>query len=186
MSRSFYINGESLVYVKGAAGTNIASLSELALSDNPITVTVIPKHKDIIVDAWGEAPPEVQFKLAEVIVNIPMIHFDATVFEECVRLAMGGATNPGQMARAGTLMGGGVTRFAAGNKYISLNIVSPQASRPWRFLSAYLTQPIGQWPLGTEKSVVQTQWRVIPYTTDPYGAGVGAQNYTLWDRNLDS
>ncbi len=186
MSRNWFINGESMVYVKGPAGSLIANLQELGLSDNPIQITMVPKHKDINLDAWGEAPADVQFKLAEVIITMGLIHFDPLILMDCVRLSMGGAAQFGRMARAGTLMGGAVPRFHASNKLVGVTIASPQEGLPWRFLTCYLAQPIGQWPLGTEKSVVQLQFRCIPYTYDPWQGGAGASNWVLFDNIPDS
>lgn len=185
MARTVFVNGESMVYVKGAAGTNIANISELGLSDNPIAITLNPRHKDVNLDAWGEAPMDVQWKLMDVQISIPLLQFDLAVLKECVRLSMGGANAAGRMGRAGTLLGNGLGRFVAGNKYVGLNIASPVGQNPWRFYFAYLVAPM-TFPTGTEKTTVRTEWRAIPYTTDPWQAGAGALNYPIFDFTLDS
>jgi hypothetical protein len=188
MARDFYINGESMVYVKSNLTSLIPSITELGLSDTSIRVRPQFRHRPIKVDAWGDAPPEVQMMLATMEVSISLVHFDSAVLDECLRLSLGGAATAGALPRAGTRLGGGVARFAAGNNYISLNIASPQASRPWRFYTAYMTGPPIEFPLGTERSVVTTNWTVIPYTTDPWNAGAGASNNggLLFDRTLDN
>lgn len=187
MARAFFINGESLVQVKGRSDSSIGSLSELGLAEGPIRVRPRNFHKDINVDAWGMAPPDVQWMLGDLTVAMTLIHFDPAVLETCLMLSQGGGqASVGQFNRAGTLMGNNTARFGAGNNYIGLNITSPVASRPYRFYYAYLPDDAIDWPLGTEKSVVELRWRVVPFTTDPYGGGTGARNYILWDRTADT
>ena len=187
MARDYFINGESLVSFKGNSASSIGSLTQLGLSTDPIRVTLELHHKDIIVDAWGpEVPADVQQFLAAVTVNINFIHIDRTVLDYCLQESMGGTTAVGTLARAGLRLGGGVSRFAVGNHYIGLNISSPVAAKPWRFYFAYLTGTPVDVPLGTEKSVISTTWRVIPYTTDPYGGGTGSLGTLLWDHILDT
>lgn len=187
MSRDFQINGESLVKVKGMTGTAIGSLSELGLSPGPINVTFDFRHRDINVDAWGgEIPADVQGMLAAVNINMPLIHIDYDILNACMRESMCGSSATGTLVRAGTRMGGNAARFAAGNHYIGVNILSPIIARPYRFLFSYLTGPPVVIPLGTEKSVFQLNWRVIPYTQDPWGNGSGATGQVLWDNNLDT
>ena len=186
MARAWYINGESMVQVKGPAGTLLANVQQLGLSDGPIRVQPKFIHKDIQVDAWGQTvPPEVQFMLAEVSISMNLVNVDVPVLQQCIQEAMGGALVYGQLARAGTLMGGNVVQYNANNHYISLGILSPVGGIPYRFITSYLTgQPL-EIPLGTEKSVFQLNWRCIPWTLDPWQGGTGAQNYPLWDNNVD-
>lgn len=198
MSRDFYINGESLVQVKGRTDCDIASLSQLGLSADPITVSPVFKHEDINVDAWGQAPADVQWMLAEVMISMNLIHFDPAVLAVCMRLSMGGGgTQYGQMGRAGQRLGNNLPRFApsqvnpatgnlAGNNYIGLNITSPVEALPYRFIFSYLANPPMTLPLGAKKSIVQVNFRAIPYTQDPYGGGTGAFGYQLWDNTLDT
>lgn len=201
MARDFHINGESMVFVKGAAGTLIASLTQLGLADSPIVVTPRSHYADINVDAWGgrEVPVDVQYKLSDITVQINLIHYDREVLRTCLQLSMGGGLIPGgidgALGRTGTRLGGGVGRFAAGNSYIGLNIASPVDGLPWRFYYAYLADNPATYPLGAEKSVVQTVWRVVPYTNDPWGggtaqpntvAGTGSAGAVLFDHVLDT
>ena len=191
MARGFVINGESLILVKGRADSGIGALSELGLTDGPILVKPDYRHMDIQVDAYGgEVPPEVQYKLAFATVTMSLVHFDPAILAICQMESQAGAPSEGQVGRAGALMGNGVARFAAGgtlgNHYIGVNITSPVIGRPWRFLTAYMTGPPLQYPLGTERSVVVVNWRAIPYQIDPYGGGVGAYGQYIYDRTLDT
>lgn len=186
MVRDYQINGESMVSVKGPAGSAISSLTQLGLADSPIQISMNFVHEDIPVDAWGRrVPPETQFMLAECDVRMTLIHYDPGVLDECLRLSMAGAPSVGQLPRAGTRMGGGQPRFASGNNFIGLNILSPVAMKPWRFFFSYLAQTPMTYPLGTERSIVSLNWRVIPYTQDPWNDGSGAQGTTLWDYSTD-
>lgn len=191
MARDFQINGPCLALVKGRADSGIGTLQELGLAEGPIRVSLEFRHRDMQVDAWGgEIPPDVQFMLAAVNVFIPLIHFDRSILDVCIAESMGGAPAIGQLAGAGRRMGNNLPRFAGGgvdgNHYISLNLTSPVGLKPWRFYTTYLVNNPADFPLGTEKSMVQTQWRCIPYTTDPYQAGAGAQGWPLWDHTNDA
>jgi hypothetical protein len=191
MARDFFINGESLVLVKGRADSSIGTLSQLGLTDGPIRVRLESRYLEIQVDAWGsEIPAEVQYKLSAVDISMNLVHLDRDVLDVCLMESMGGAPVIGQTARAGARLGNGLGRFAAGgalgNHYIGLNITSPVASKPWRFFFTYLVGPPMEFPLGTERSIVTLNWRAIPYTTDPYGAGTGAYGASIWDYTLET
>jgi hypothetical protein len=200
MARDFEIQGESLVYVKGNTASAIPIMTQLALSPDAIRVSPVVHHEDCNVDAWGRAPADVQWMLAEARISMTVVHFDPAVLQECVRLSMGGAVGTtlgfGSMARAGTRLGNNAPRFGqnlttgAYNNYIGLNISAPINNLPWRFFYAYLMDPPFDWPLGTRRSITTLNWRVVPYTQDPAniinGIITGAQNYQLWDRTLDS
>lgn len=185
MARSLYINGESMVYVKGPAGSAIASLTEFGLCEDQARITLHPIHSEVRLDAWGGAPMDVQRMNSFATVTLRMLQFDADVLAELVRLTTGGNLE-GRVGRAGPVMGGGVARFLPGNNYVGLNIASPQMGRPWRFLSAYLKDPIGEYPLGTLRSTIPVFFQCIPYTSDPWQAGLGAQNYPLFDHTPDT
>ena len=198
MSRDFYINGESMVTVKGNPILGLGTLVQLGLTADPITVTHNFKHRDMNVDAYGGPegiPPDVQWMLGEVYVQMTLIHFDPAVLALCHQAAMGGALAEGSVARAGTRLGANGPRFGGGNVYIGLNIASPVVARPWRFWYSYIVGAPAQWPLGTEKSIVQLTWRCIPYTQDPWGgsasqpntvAGGGAGGAIIYDRTADT
>lgn len=189
MARDYKINGESMVAVKSNPLSTIGSLTNLGLSDGPIIWTPNYRHMDIAVDAWGGdqgPPPEIQCFLADVTIRMTLVHFDRGVLEECMRLSLGGGGAEGTLPRAGSRMGNGAARFAAGNNFIGLNISSPVEGRPMRFLFAYLTGPPVEYPVGTRRSVVACNWRAVPYTVDPWNGGVGAQGTVLWDHTSDT
>jgi len=193
MGRDFVIQGESLVNVKANPNTLMPSSTQLGLAYDAIRVRPIVHHEDCTVDAWGSAPADVQWMLAEAHVTMNLTHVDPAILQECVRLSMGGATGTtagfGSFARAGTRLGNNQPRFAVGNNYIGLNITAPIDNLPWRFFFAYLMDPPFEWPLGTRRSIISLNWRVVPFTQDPAGivGGVitGATNYQLWDRGSD-
>jgi hypothetical protein len=197
MARDYFINGECLVTVKGRSDSLIAASTQFGLSTDQIRVSPRLKYKDMQVEAWGEGTPETQWMLADLTISMNLIHFDEAILEEVSRLSMGGAPAFGQLARAGTRMGGNLPRFSPGNNYVSVGITSPVAAKPWRFYYCYIPEALfgGGWPLGAEKSVIPVSFRCIPYTTDPYGGGAaqpntvfgtGAQGAFLFDRGADS
>lgn len=190
MARNYFVNGETLVLVKGASDTGIANLSQLGLAADPVRITPIFRHQDVNVDAWGQAPAEIQWMLAEVQVTMTLIHFDRDVLNTCLALSMGGGqVTVGQVARAGARLGNNVQFPAAGWKFIVLQLSSPVGGINWQFNACYLTNPPMEFPLGVEKSMVPLNWRVIPYPgtsthlpagSDPYGNSFGATNNQLW------
>lgn len=188
MGRDIYINGETMVNVKGNSGSAIGSLTQLGLTDPQgiVTITLNYNHDDILVDAFGpNVPMDEQVFLSDAEITMTLVHFDEAVLEECLRLSLA-APVFGQLSRAGTRMGANNARFAVGNSYIGLNIASPVAAKPWRFLTAYLTGPPVSWPLGTKRSLVSLKWRAVPYVQDPWGGGTGSQGVVLFDRTADT
>jgi hypothetical protein len=184
MPRIFYVNGETMVTVTGAAGTAISTLrTQLGLATNAVQVTQTYHQKDIIVDAYGQQnPPELQVFGGEAMITMDLVDFDPLVLAECIRLSMGGAPAEGLLARAGALMGGGVALGVAGNNYINLNLSSPVAGLPYNFPSAYLHQQPVVIPLGTEKSITRLTWRAIAYSVDPWNNGLGSFGAVLYNR----
>lgn len=185
MARGFFINGESLVLVKGRTDSAIGSLAQLGLSEQQIHVQPVLRHKDANVDAVGQGPADVQFMYSELRIRMSLIHVDRSILDTCLQLSMGGAPAIGQTPRAGSLMGNGLARFVAGNNYIGLNIASPVGNKPWRFYFAYLADNPWDFPLGTEKSIIQLNWRVVPYIVDPWNSGSGTTGNVIWDHVLD-
>jgi hypothetical protein len=189
MARGFFINGDTMVSVKGMAGSSIANLTQFGLASDQVRCTPQFYQRPIKVENWGEASPEIQNMLASVRISMNLVHFDRDVLDVCLQMAAANPNQPvGTMARTGTTMGNGLARFAAGNFFVSLNLYSPVAGKPWRFLTAYLdSQPV-QFPLGNERSVVNVQWLAVPYPPDgdPWNNGSGASGVVLWDHTLDS
>lgn len=196
MARDIFINGETMVRVRSGADSAIAAVKDLGLADGGIHIRLNSNHLDVTADAWGKAPFEIQYLLSDVIISMTLVHFDRTWLDECVRLSMGGGpASVGRTSRAGKRMGGGVAQFAAGNAFIGLALSSPVGSKPWRFYYSYLTGPPLEFPLGNERSLVQLNWRAIPYTDDPWGGGVaqptttagqGADEAIIWDHASDT
>lgn len=185
MTRNYFINGPTLAQVKGASDTAIATLSELGLSDQAIRVVPQYNHLDIPVDAWGKAPPEVQWMLGTLEISMSLVHFDRAVVKTLVGLSAC-SNAEGTFGQAGKRLGGGGARFAAGQSLVGLNLTSPTGGDPWRFFYAYLANAPMEFPLGTERSIITLNWRIIPYIIDPYNSGNGAEGYQLWDHTLDS
>jgi hypothetical protein len=186
MSRDIQVAGATMVWVKGAAGTSIASLSELGLPDSPIRITPDFRYLDVTADAWGEAPFEVQYKLASVYISMRLVHVDLSILDTCLQESQGGSAGPGLMTYAGSRLGNNAARFAATNHFIGLNIAAPVNGRPWRFFFAYLVGPPIVHPLGTERSLIDLNWRAIPYIADPWNAGLGSATAPLFDHTLDT
>jgi hypothetical protein len=200
--RDILINGESMVTVKGGAhlilsGTLVATLSQLGLSSKEITITPYFVHKDMIVDDFGaDAPADVQWKMAFARIRIPFIHVDKTVLGICVGESMGGSVE-GTCGPSGTPLGGGWPVFSSGNHLISLNIASPQLQYPWRFRATYMEGQPYEFPVGTNASIVMTNWRAIPYQpfllngigtsgSSIVGVEILSSGAVLWDRTPDT
>lgn len=195
MARGFQVTGECMVLVKGPAGSSIASLTQLGLSPDQITVTEGIHHQPIKVNAWGNgmAPADEQVFAIDATIQMTLVNFDITVLEECYRLGVA-APVFGQMPRTGALMGNGLARFAAGNNYIGLNITAPVNGLPYRFFYARLDQRLVL-PYGTERQVAQCNWYAYAYTNDPWGggtaqpntsAGTGSLGAQVFDHTLDT
>jgi hypothetical protein len=219
MGRAYYINGESLVRVKfGLHALNspfftATSLSyaypiyELGLTTDEIKLQFNFKHIDQKYSEWGDViPPDVMWNISDVIITMNLIHFDDIVYDFCFAESMGGAVvsspagvDPLNFYKAGTalspfgsMIGNNVQLGQSGCHFISLNILSEQEGKPWRFPSAYLIGP--NFPLGTKTSVTQAQWRAIPYSpytltqstiNDVLISGVNGP-VVLWDHTLDT
>ena len=191
MSRDYFINGPTLVSVNGNSGTAISSLTQLGLSDAPIRVRVTSYHRDMVVDAWGAGTPETQYMLGEAFIPMSLIHVDRTVLSICQAESQAGASADGTVPGAGARMGNGLPRFGVAqagvaNHFIGLNLTSPIGNIPWRFYYAYLAGNPIEFPLGTEKSIIQLNWRAVLYSQDPWQNGLGSAGQILFDHTLDS
>lgn len=189
MARDFQINGECLVKVKGGAhisGFMFPEPAELGLAAEGIVIEPRFYHEDIRCDDFGPSvPADVMWNLAEVNIRMLLIHYDVNILDYCLSEAMGGtlfsgniAMGAGIVAPAGVIMGGYKNYFASGWHYISLNLLSPVLGLPWRFRAAYLTgQPL-KIPLSTEKTVVELNWRAIPYAVPTLPLSGGASIFS--------
>jgi hypothetical protein len=189
VARQYFINGESMVTVKGSISSLIQSTEQLGLAQDAIQITEVFQHDDIGVDAYGNTPtpnpPDLQIFGAQAFIRMNLVHYDVVILEECIRLSMGGlndgeSVSEGLLARAGTLMGSNQPLYGPTNNYISLNIVSPVGGVPWLFYSCYLASPPVVYPLGTKRSVVELVWRAIAYSEDPWNNGTGSSAVPLY------
>lgn len=189
MARSYVVNGETMVLVKGRSDSAIGALSELGLCTDSIQIQITANRKNIRVDAYGDSPPEQQFFGGGANVNFTLVHFDGTVLETCLNESWGGAT-AGALGHAGQLMGNGLARFGpggfAGNHFIGLNLVSANGSLPWRFLYSCLAENPITYPVGTLRSEVQNNWQAFPYSADPWNGGLGSYGVPIFDRTADT
>lgn len=185
--RDIFENGVVMVGVTGNSISSIPTNTNLGIADTPVRMEFEFNHDPITTDAGGRfVPMDVQGFLGTAIVSFNLIHFDKTVMREVMRLSQGAPAQDGTLTRAGKRLGGNNARFAPGWNYVSLNLSSPIGLLPWRFLNAYLTGRPVQWPLGTERSLLQVNFRVIPYTTDPWNNGAGAEGLVLYDHGTDA
>lgn len=187
MARSFYINGESMVNIQGPSDSPVIPVqTQFGLAADAIRVTIIKHSKKLIVDAYGQDNPvDEQVFGAEAIIDINFIHFDAAILAECIRLMLPGAVTEGLLGRAGRPRGGpisGLSALGTGTHFVALNITSPVMGLPYTFPYCYLDEQPVTIPLGTEKSIVQTRFRAIAYTVDPWGGSVGSLGSTLYTR----
>lgn len=186
MARDYYINGETMIYIKGAVDSTYPAVTELGLCDIPIRVSVEYKHLDIKVNAYGEVSPEKQAMGAMARVNISLVHFDRSVLSFLISQSLGGSPAIGQLGHAGFRMGNGVGRFGAGMRYVSLGIVSALTAGdpnivPWTFHYAVLSNNPLEFPLGAERSLVTCAFDCVPYSVDPWNGGNGSYGTTIWD-----
>lgn len=187
MARDYFLNGETLVKVKGSVA-GIQNLAELGLAIDTIVITPNFRHKDIRIDDFGpDIPAEVLWHLSDARIRMTLVHFDRNVLDSCLISSMAGAnggTIPGTFSSCGTPMGGGVALFAVNNFYISLNLLSPVGNKPWRFRTTYLTNPPIEHPLGTGHSLVVLNWRAVPYPIS--SIELISKGTILWDHTLDT
>lgn len=183
-----------MVKVKGHQALSMsgqAQLWELGLASDQVQIIPHYYHKDIYADDFGPSvPPEVLWNIADVNIRMTLIHYDYLVLDDCIANSMGGsATGAGQLIGAGDTLGRGCGRQESGNCYISLNLTSPYGQNPWHFPTTYLAEQPVVIPLGTEKSLVQLNWRAIPYDRAVPGFALGAvasSGRILWDHTLDT
>lgn len=164
---------------------------DLGMTDKPIQITPRGVHYDVHTDDYGpDIPAELLFNLAEVRIQMTLVHYDVDILNICIQEAFAGGNGTfvtdGTLAPAGKLMGGGVSVGASGNHYVSLNIISATGQPPWHFPATYLdSQPL-LIPIGTERSLVQLSWRGIPYGAMNSSGEVLSTNKILWDRSPDA
>lgn len=182
MSRSFIVQGETMVQVKGHSNSAISSLTNLGLTDSSIVVTVTGKHDDIITDPTGSMVPcDIQTFVGEASIVMSFVHYDRAVLDTLYALSVGGSA-PGTMGRAGQVMGNGLARFASGWLFVGMNLTGPVAGSGFNFKACYLADSYSM-PLGTERSVTRATFRAIPYVADPAS---GSALAVLFNNTLDT
>jgi len=174
------------------------SMFELGLAQEGISISPRSFHKDINVDDFGpDVPPEIMYNLTDVGIRMKMIHYDNTVLKLAIAESFAGGAGldvpEGVLAPAGSMMGRGKPLFASGNHFVSMSILSPVLREPWHFPTCYLREQPFEYPLGTEKSVVDLNWRAIPYVPllvsgyVPAASGrfqeITSRRPVLWNRN---
>ncbi len=178
MARDYYINGETMVYIKGRAP--YAAKTELGLSDQPIRVSVEYQNLGIQVNAYGQVPPERQAMGSMARVYMSLVHFDKTALRFLIQEATGGGPSIGTLGHAGTRYGGGQVIGHPECHYVSLGIESALGQDPWTFAYGVLANNPLEWPLGAERSIVSLSWEIVPYSVDPWNAGQGSYGVPLW------
>ena len=86
MTRAFNIFGESLVTVYGGdhlSGSAFTSGgAQLGLSLDQIKITPRFHHRDVHTDDFGpDIPPEVLWNLADIRINMTLVHYDYDVLD---------------------------------------------------------------------------------------------------------
>ncbi len=209
MANAYNINGETMVMAKGGAhfatvpglgGIVMSQPTQVGLASDSIRITPTFRHTNVPSADFGPAvPPEVMFNLAHVDISMGLIFWDNQVVDLCMAEAMGGlgaGFGAGKMQPAGQMLGRGRPLLASGNSFISMVLLSPVLGIPWRFPASYLTAPPLEIPLGTKASLIQLNWRAIPYASpllsggnftsgNPRGKDVLSSGVVLWDHFTD-
>jgi len=192
MSRDFQIFGSFMVEVSGGW---IDPRTSLGLTVDPVRVVPRYNHKDIYTNDFGpDVPVETLWNMAEAYVFMNLVHYDSEVLEKCMRAAMGGGGNPdpsdgesidGFMAQAGRPMGFGRALGSAACQYTTLYLTpySGASILPYRFYACYLNSQPLEIPLGSERTVVRLNWRVIPYQQLTSAEVKSEGGVRLWDRS---
>jgi hypothetical protein len=185
--RDFQIPGENMMY----ALLPNSGFVELGLSDAGVRISFEFGHKDLIVNAWQGAPPELQVMLGTARIDASLINFNKFTLNELQRLSQGGPAVVGQVARAGARLANNIGLYLSGNNLAGIYIAAPvNSGLPIHFPAVYLVAPPFSYPLGTDAEVVPVQFRAIPWLgtsggspLDPWGGGTGALGATLFDRS---
>lgn len=142
MSAAFYTAGNTLVSYDG---------SELGYSSEPIVIAPIFYHTNVQADDYGpRAPAAILWDLAEVMVRMTLVYFDAGVYYAAVKASMGGGD-------LGTFTGaGGILTGAS----LSLDS-STDPEESWVFPTAFLAEQPFEMPIGNERTLLRLTWRCI-------------------------
>jgi hypothetical protein len=196
MSREYVVFGEFIVKVSGGL---VGTVEELGLTSEQVRIHPRYNFRDIPTDDFGAAPVETRWDLADATVTMTLVHYDPDVLNKCMGSAMGGGgfdtssitdNIDGFMAGAGRLLGFNRGLGTAANMYVTVYLIPADDGgfEPYRFYACYLDARPLVIPLGTERTLVQLSWRVIPYQEITTEGGVmvetsSQEGVTLWDHS---
>jgi len=86
----------------------------------------------------------------------------------------------GTLGAAGSLLGANYAVGDANNLFTKLIIDSALGEDTWEFPTAFLNQQPFTLPLGTERSLVDLNWRAIAYTNSASGELI-SPDVKLWN-----
>lgn len=189
MARQYWVNGETMVYVRATFDFQDTQVFELGLCDGPIRIQPRFFHEDLKADDYGDqTPADIRCLAADCTISMNLVHFDRIVLNRCWMLAMGSPSVFGQIGPVGRIMGEGKGPGAR-NLFVRLMLVPLNLQTIWRFPAAYITgQPL-EYPLGTQRTVANVTWRAIPYMLpssdyrQSYYKEVVSKNAVLWDHS---
>lgn len=200
MPREYVIYGEVMVWAggsffdEGLGGAELNStggrIVELGLASDSIKITPRFVHKGIHTDDFGGViPVDVQWMMADCLVEMTLIHYDVDVLDTCIRQTMGGVDNgisPGLCGAAGTPLGaGGAVGSSRTNLvFVYLQPTPTNEQAHWRFPSCFLMDKM-EYPIGTEKSLVKLTWCAIPHVelgrTGSARGRLRSKDAVVWD-----
>lgn len=185
--RDFVINGECMVYVRGngalgSSTTGDPQKHELGLTADGVQIYPQLYHDPVHTSQHGDkVQVETRWKLASCEVHMKLVHFNRDVLRACIQESTAAPLNTindpdstdiftdGWVGPAGSFLGGGKQLWESGCHYVSVGVTSPVDNFPWRFPASYLMGPPLLYPIGTESTVAELRWKVIPYQV-PYQA----------------
>jgi hypothetical protein len=216
MARGYQIYGGVMVEVFGARALidpdGKRRKKQLGLTVEGVTWRPRFRHQEIYCDDFGdEVPAELMAKMADVSIDMTLVHYDPEILDACFANSMGSETAGAFDFGGGQLMGGvgGVSTgfgfmneqpssgdFDSSSFYISLNLISDQNALglggvdPYRFPYCVLSEQPEEIPLSTEKSMVRLRWRAIPFKRpqfpdDAAQGEVSSRGAVIWDRERD-
>lgn len=199
MPRGWFINGDSMIRVKGGlhmSGGRIGVLSELGLAKDQIKITPRIGYEEVNPTGWGVSPADLNTQGGEILISCTLIDIDYDVLKVCENESRAVEVD-GTLAPTGEFLGGLKSVHSSGNHFFTLNISSPVEQRPIRFLSVAMHETPYVLPLGNDASEVEVTFRAIPYMfSNPLGVNFSPvnpqfdftinENARLWDNEEDT
>lgn len=187
MARNYYVNGETLVKLKGGAhlqnfGMSGSSVVTLGVAADPIEISYNFNHQDQHTDRFtNEKPVDVMWMGGDAIIKINLIHFDNDILDTAISESMDGySPNNGSTGIPGLTLGHNLAPYASGCRYMGLGLTSSITSGR-SFPTCYLHQQPVQVPLGTKRSIVQVQFRAVRYAKMNTDGTVAESASLLWE-----